>query len=83
MIQRCRITAHEGGGQLCRQCGRRKLLWVLKCEWVNRRQYRPRAEARAAIVDFIERWHTPRQRRRLAVQQEGKQRLTQVSVETW
>lgn len=42
-----------------------------------------RAWARAAIVDSIERWHTPRQRRRLVVQQEGKQRLTQVSVETW
>ncbi|MCP9453281.1 MAG: integrase core domain-containing protein [Nitrospira sp.] len=35
---------------------------VLKRERVNQRQYRPRAEARAAIVDSIERWHTPRQR---------------------
>jgi putative transposase len=55
---------------------------VLKRERVNRRPYRTRAEARADLFDYIERWHNPRQRRRLAVQQEGKQRLTQVSVET-
>jgi len=54
---------------------------VLKRERVNRRQYRTRAEARADLFDYIERWHNPRQRRRLAVQQEGEKLLTQVSVE--
>ena len=54
----------------------------LKRERVNRRQYRTRAEARADIVDYIERWHNPRQRRRLDQQQEGKQLLSQLSVET-
>jgi putative transposase len=44
---------------------------LLKRERVNRRQYRTRAEARADIFDYIERWHNPRQRRRLAVQHEG------------
>lgn len=55
---------------------------VLKRERVNRRQYRTRAEARADLFDYIERWHNPRQRRRLAFQQEGEKLLTQVSVET-
>jgi putative transposase len=55
---------------------------VLKRERVNRRQYRTRAEARADIFDYIERWHNPRQRRRLAFQQEGQKLLTQPSVET-
>jgi putative transposase len=55
---------------------------VLKRERVNRRQYRTRAEARTDIFDYIERWHNPRQRRRLAFQQEKPKLLTQVSVET-
>jgi putative transposase len=55
---------------------------VLKRERVNRRHYRTRAEARADIFDYIERWHNPRQRRRLAFQQERQTLLTQLSVET-
>jgi putative transposase len=55
---------------------------LLKRERVNRRQYRTRAEARADIFDYIERWHNPRQRRRLAFQQEEEKLLTQLSVET-
>lgn len=55
---------------------------VLKRERVNRRQYRTRAEARADIFDYIERWHNPRQRRRLAVQQQDERLLTELSVET-
>lgn len=55
---------------------------VLKREPVNRRQYRTRAEARSDIFDYIERWHNPRQRRRLAFQEQGEKLLTQVSVET-
>ncbi len=46
-------------------------LGVLKRERVNRRQYRMRAEARADICDYIERWHDPRQRRRREMQQQG------------
>jgi putative transposase len=52
----------------------------LKRERVNRRCYRTRAEARADIFDYIERWHNPRQRRRLALQHEGQKLLTQPSV---
>ena len=55
---------------------------VLKRERVNRRQYRTRAEARADLFDYIERWHNPRQRRKLAFQQEGEKLLIQVSAET-
>lgn len=44
---------------------------VLKREQVNRRPYRTRAEARADLFDSIERWHNPRQRRRLAWQEQG------------
>ena len=55
---------------------------VLKRERVNRQQYRTRAEARADIFDYIERWHNPRQRRRLEMQQQGEKLLTQPSVET-
>jgi putative transposase len=53
----------------------------LKRERVNRRQYQTRAEARADIFNYIERWHNPRQRRRLDQQQQGAQLLTQPSVE--
>ena len=55
---------------------------VLKRERVNRRQYQTRAEARADIFDYIERWHNPRQRRRLEVPQLGDRLLTELSVET-
>jgi putative transposase len=55
---------------------------LLKRERVNRRQYRTRAEARADLFDYIERWHNPRQRRRLTIQQQGEKLLTHVSVET-
>jgi hypothetical protein len=41
-----------------------------------------RAEARADIFDYIERWHNPRQRRRVACRQEEHKLLTQLSVET-
>ncbi len=55
---------------------------ILKRERVNRRQYRTWAEARADIFDDIERWHNPRQRRRLAFQQEAQILFTHLSVET-
>jgi putative transposase len=53
---------------------------MLKRERVNRQQYRTRAEARADIFDYIERCHNPRQRRRLELQQQAEQLLTQPSV---
>ncbi len=64
------------------QSEKSKFLWGLKHERINRRQYRTRAEAQADLFDYIEHWRNPRQRRRLAFQQEGEKLLTQVSVET-
>ena len=54
---------------------------VLKRERVNRRQYRTRAEARADIFDYIERFHNPRKRRRLEMLNRKDLLLTQPSVE--
>ena len=52
----------------------------LKRERVNRQHYQTRAEARADIFDYIERRHNPRQRRRLEMQLQAEQLLTQPSV---
>ena len=54
----------------------------LKRERVNRRQYRTRAEARADIFDYIERFHNPRRRRKLEMPKQKDVLLTQPSVET-
>lgn len=53
----------------------------LKRERVNRRTYRTRAEARADIFDYIERFHNPRKRRQLAQRQPKELLSTQPSVE--
>ena len=55
---------------------------LLKRERVNRRRYATRAEARADIFDYIERFHNPRKRRRLEAFNRNKVPLTQPSVET-
>jgi hypothetical protein len=46
-------------------------------------RYQTRAKARADIFEYIERGHNPRQRRRVAFQQEGKKLFTHVSVVNW
>ena len=55
---------------------------LLKRERVNRRHYCTRAEARADIFDYIERFHNPRRKRRLEVTKRKNLSLTQLSVET-
>ena len=55
---------------------------MLKRERVNRRHYRTRAEARADIFDYIERFHNPRKRRTMEMLKQQKSGLTQPSVET-
>ena len=55
---------------------------LLKRERVNRRTYKTRAEARADIFDYIERFHNPRRRRRLEAAERKESLLTQPSVET-
>jgi len=53
---------------------------MLKRERVNRRQYLTRAEARADIFDYIERFHNPRKRRRLEMFNRKNLLLTQSSA---
>jgi len=55
---------------------------LLKRERVNRRRYQTRAEARADIFDYIERFHNPRRRRQLEEAKQKELLLTQPSVET-
>ena len=55
---------------------------MLKRERVNRRIYQTRAEARADVFDYIERFHNPRMRRRLEAAKRNELLLTQSSVET-
>jgi putative transposase len=55
---------------------------MLKRERVNRRQYRTRAEARADIFDYIERFYNPVKRRRLEMLNNKDLLLTQPSVKT-
>jgi putative transposase len=54
---------------------------MLKRERVNHRQYRTRDEARADLFDYLERFHNPRMRRRVARQERKFSALTQPSVE--
>jgi len=54
---------------------------LLKRERVNRRQYLTRAEARADVFDYIERFHNPRRARRTEQRRKNEVALTQLSVE--
>lgn len=55
---------------------------MLKRERVHRRIYQTRAEARADVFDYIERFHNPRCRRRVEAAKQKELLLTQPSVET-
>jgi putative transposase len=54
---------------------------MLKRQRVNRRQYQTRAEARADVFDYIERFHNPRRARRTAQRKNGEIALIKPSVE--
>jgi putative transposase len=54
---------------------------LLKRERVNRRRYETRAEARADVFDYIERFHNPRRARRTERRENDEVGLTQPSVE--
>ncbi|MGB8716800.1 MAG: IS3 family transposase [Rhodanobacteraceae bacterium] len=58
------------------------LFGMLKRERVNHRSYRTRDEARADLVDYIERFHNPRMRRRVARRDRAFSALIKPSVET-
>jgi putative transposase len=53
---------------------------LLKRERVNRRRYETRAEARADVFDYIERFHNPRRARRTEQRRIKEVGLTQPSV---
>jgi putative transposase len=53
---------------------------LLKRERVNRRQYRTRAEARADVFDYIERFHNPRKERKIEQLKREEVTLIQPSV---
>ena len=55
---------------------------VLKRERVRLRRYRTRNEARRDVFDYIERFHNPRMRRRVAAQDQKFLALFQPSAET-
>ncbi len=55
---------------------------LLKRERVNRRQYLTRAEARADVFDYIERFHNPRRARKIERLKKEEVLLTQPSVRT-
>lgn len=55
---------------------------VLKRERVIRRCYQTRAEARADVFDYIERFYNPARVRRLAVLEAAKRPLTNLFVQT-
>jgi putative transposase len=53
---------------------------LLKRERVNRRQYQTRAEARADVFDYIERFHNPRRARKAEQRRNEEVGLTKLSV---
>ncbi len=55
---------------------------LLKRERAHHRRYRTRDEARADLFDYLERFHNPRMRRRVARRDREFSALTQPSVET-
>jgi putative transposase len=55
---------------------------LLKRERIHHRRYRTRNEARADVFDYIERFHNPRMRRRVAVQEQKFSAVFKPSVET-
>lgn len=55
---------------------------MLKRERVNHRRYRTRDEARADLFDYLERFHNPRMRRRVARRDQEFSALIKPSVET-
>ena len=55
---------------------------LLKRERVNRRIYQTRAQARAEVFGYIERFHNSRRRRRLQAAAQKESLLTQLSAKT-
>ena len=75
----CRMSAvgHCGDNAACEG-----FFGKLKREWIKRASYRTRDIARSDIFDYIERFHNPRMRRRIAAQDLKMEAVSKPSVET-
>ena len=76
------ICSMSGVGSCADNASMEGFFGMLKRERVNRRSYETRAQARADVFDYIERFYNPRMRRRLEMLKQKELRLTQPSVET-
>ena len=76
------ICSMSGVGSCADNAAMEGFFGLLKRERINRRKYRSRAEARADVFDYIERFHNPRRRRQLEAVKQKDLLLTQPSVET-
>jgi putative transposase len=76
------VCSMSGVGSCADNAAMEGFFGMLKRERVNRRKYRTRAEARADVFDYIERFHNPRRRRQLEAANREDLLLTQPSVET-
>lgn len=76
------ICSMSGVGTCADNAAAESFFGLLKRERVYRRQYLTRAEARADIFDYIERFHNPRRKRKLEMASREKLVLTQLSVKS-
>ena len=76
------ISSMSAVGSCADNAAAESFFGVLKRERVNRRYYTTRAEARSDIFDYIERFHNPMRRRKMAVSKPMELFLTQPSTES-
>ena len=82
-LKRNRLTCSMGAvGSCADNAAAESFFALLKRDRIHRRKYGTRAEARADIFDYIERFHNPRMRRRLIRQARKEAVLTQPSTES-
>mgnify|MGYP001812851749 CR=1 FL=1 len=74
------ICSMSGVGRCADNAAMEGFFGLLKGERINRRKYRTRADARADVFDYIERFHNPRRRRQLEAV--NRRIYSQPSVET-
>ncbi|OZG69890.1 transposase [Hahella sp. CCB-MM4] len=77
LISSMSAVGHCGDNAACES-----FFGVLKRERIHHRRYRTQDEARADIFDYIERFHNPRMRRRVALQDRKLSAVLKPSVET-
>ncbi len=62
------VSSMSAVGHCADNAAYERFFGVMKQERINPKNYRTQDEARADIFDYIERFHNPRMRRRLAAQ---------------